>query len=207
MGIRSIAAGGLPQTGPMQANGGVRGALDYSSSALATDISLALQKAPNNASKASLPSSTDFGIQFSGTVNLRDQVRANETFPLQFAYEAADCRIFYTRETFNNFTALWMYAAEAAWGDGSLCVPGSTGHPSASGNVTWNCAVDAAECAGPGAAEIGQGSGNGNGTGAGAGAPVAISAAASNGIWSGVGVVAVGWCVSTALLLLNVVAL
>jgi hypothetical protein len=39
-------------------------------------------------------------------VNLRDQVRFKETTPLQFAYEAADCRIFYTTITVMNWTAL-----------------------------------------------------------------------------------------------------
>lgn len=47
--------------------------------------------------------------------------------PLQFTYEAADCRIFLTPNTFNNFTNLWHYAADAIWTSPGLCVQGSTG--------------------------------------------------------------------------------
>lgn len=41
---------------------------------------------------------------------------------------AADCRIFYTPATFNNFTNLWKHAAAAAWTSPDLCVANSTGY-------------------------------------------------------------------------------
>ena len=47
----------------------------------------------------------------------------NSNIPLQFTYEPIDCRIFYATSTYNNFTALWQYAADAIWKTPSLCVP------------------------------------------------------------------------------------
>jgi hypothetical protein len=61
------------------------------------------------------------------TINLRDQVRKGQTTPLQFAYEPADCRIYFTPKTIANYTALWQYAADAVWNNPALCVEGSTG--------------------------------------------------------------------------------
>ena len=65
------------------------------------------------------------------SVNLRDQVRHTDTSatPLQFLYEAADCRIFLVPETWYNYTNLWKYAADAIWQNPALCTKGSrTGH-------------------------------------------------------------------------------
>ncbi|KKY31337.1 putative peptidase s41 family protein [Diaporthe ampelina] len=60
-------------------------------------------------------------------INLRDQVRQDDETPLQFTYEAADCRIFWTPKTIFSYAALWQYAADAIWSNASLCVSGSTG--------------------------------------------------------------------------------
>jgi len=60
-------------------------------------------------------------------INLRDQVRANDTEPLQFKYEPADCRIFYTVANVFNYTRLWSDAVTAMFDDTSKCVAGSTG--------------------------------------------------------------------------------
>lgn len=69
-------------------------------------------------------------------INLRDQVRKGETIPLQFIYEAANCRIFYTPQTFYNYTALWKYAAAAIWSNPTLCVKNSTGYATVNGSDT-----------------------------------------------------------------------
>lgn len=61
------------------------------------------------------------------SINLRDQVRANDPVPLQFKYEAADCRIFYTLRNVWNSTQLWHDTVAAAFDDHSLCTKGSTG--------------------------------------------------------------------------------
>jgi hypothetical protein len=45
--------------------------------------------------------------------------------PLQFRYEAANCRLFYTWDMARDITAVWKAAAGVAW-EGAKCVPGST---------------------------------------------------------------------------------
>ena len=62
-----------------------------------------------------------------GSFNLRDQIRKGEAIPLQFKYEAADCRIYYTKANIYNMTRLWHDVAAAAFEDPSLCVEGSQG--------------------------------------------------------------------------------
>ena len=124
-GVRTVVAGGLPMMGPMQAVGLSRGAALESTDDLDDDIVFAQQLDP--VATAALPNrTTDFWVQ-AGAVNLRDQVRPNETEALQFKYLAADCRIFYTRDNFYNFSRLWRDAADAIWTDPFKCVAGSTG--------------------------------------------------------------------------------
>jgi hypothetical protein len=73
----------------------------------------------------------------SAGINLRDQVRKGEDIPLQFLYEGADCRIFYTPKTVYNYTALWQYAADAIWNkDPKKCVTGSIGYSTVNGTKT-----------------------------------------------------------------------
>ena len=48
---------------------------------------------------------------------------------IEFIYDAADCRIFYTRETWMDYSQLWAYAVNAI-SDSKLCVAGSTGFSS-----------------------------------------------------------------------------
>jgi len=67
-------------------------------------------------------------------INLRDQIRQGETVPLQFTYEAANCRIFYTAQTFYNYTNLWRYAADAIYSNPALCVKNSTGFATTNGS-------------------------------------------------------------------------
>lgn len=141
-GVRTVVAGGRPQVGPMQALAGTRGARYYEAADIDSDIFLA--EAINVSVTADLP---DRDIEFRidvASFNLRDQVRRGENFPLQFAYEAADCRIFFTPQTFNHYAALWQYAADAIWTNPKLCVQGSTNQPSA-GNTTDTVGPTAAE--------------------------------------------------------------
>jgi hypothetical protein len=124
----------------MQAASGSRGASIYYTDELDADIQFAQEILEDSIFDSSLSPSflpnrtTELTVQVSyASINLRDQVRENETVPLQFAYEAADCRIFYTIQTFYNYTALWQYAADAIWTNPALCVVGSTGFASAPG--------------------------------------------------------------------------
>ncbi|KAK1836465.1 hypothetical protein QBC39DRAFT_367282 [Podospora conica] len=135
LGVRTIVAGGRPSPGPMQAVSGSRGARQYS----AHHLDVAFSKAINVSSAAApaLPEippdgthrDTGMWTPFAG-INLRDQIRRADDVPLQFRYEPADCRVYYTLRNIYNMTQLWRDVAAAAWVDPSLCVPGSTGKSS-----------------------------------------------------------------------------
>lgn len=133
-GVRTVVAGGRPEIGPMQAVAGVRGAETYGDRDIDSDIQYAIIF---NSSAAEYLPNRDIQLWITYLqFNLRDQIRKGEYFPLQFAYEAADCRIFYTPETFYNYTNLWKYAANAMWYNPALCVKDSTNHPSTKGTDT-----------------------------------------------------------------------
>lgn len=119
----------------MQAAAGTRGAMPYYSYYL--DIDMEYTEALNETAQDQLPP-RDPGMSISyASFNLRDQVRTadSSSIPLQFAYEAADCRLYFTLDNALNMTRLWHDVAEAAWDDSSLCVAGSTGY-STTGNKT-----------------------------------------------------------------------
>lgn len=47
--------------------------------------------------------------------------------PLEFIYEAADCRFFYTADMVRDVTTVWRKTVDASWGDRKQqCVDGST---------------------------------------------------------------------------------
>lgn len=145
-GVRTIVVGGRPEPGPMQATSGSRGALAYSGDYIDADIYL-LNTTTNGADMSSvLPvlnkrtHERDSGMYLTvAGFNLRDQVRSGAGGPpLQFTYEAADCRLYWTLDNALNMTQLWSDAAGAMWPDLGLnasCVPGSTGYAS-HGNTT-----------------------------------------------------------------------
>jgi hypothetical protein len=66
--------------------------------------------------------------------NAISQYDATRT-PLQFVYEAADCRIWYQPNHLHDIRSLWTTVANTAFGLGGVqqyayCVNGSTNHPS-----------------------------------------------------------------------------
>ncbi|KAF1959262.1 hypothetical protein CC80DRAFT_467721 [Byssothecium circinans] len=127
-GVKTVVAGGRPQTGPMQVSTN-RGASIYSTVDLDEDIEDAkeIDEFVKETTSSSLPAVREPGMNIQyATVNLRDQIRKDDQTPLQFKYEAADCRIFYTLANLYNTTRLW-HDAVAAFKDKSLCVEGSTG--------------------------------------------------------------------------------
>ena len=127
-GVRTVVAGGQPVTGAMQAASGTRGAQVYDTGRLDDDIQRAI--GINSSTSNYLPNRTEAFLVEYASFNIRDQIRMNESTPLQFLYEAADSRIFYTPSTFSNYTNLWIYAANATWWTPQLCVEGSTGRTS-----------------------------------------------------------------------------
>lgn len=129
-GVKNVVAGGRPSYGPMQTPSGSRAASSYGVEELDIDIAntLAVQTDQDSGLDDVFPDRTNQDVYvFDAGISLRNQVREGETVPLQMQFEAADCRIFYTPLTFNNFTNLWKYAADAIWTNPDLCVEGSTG--------------------------------------------------------------------------------
>jgi hypothetical protein len=62
------------------------------------------------------------------SVNLQDSIPLDDDaqVPLQFVFEPADCRIFYTQEAVLEQNALWQYAHDVTW-NGKPCAWGSIG--------------------------------------------------------------------------------
>jgi hypothetical protein len=128
-GVRTIALGGQPITGPMQAVGGTRGARSYDADSLDLDMQFVNDTIANHDAASRLPPRTSsVWFDYIG-FNLRDQVRENDSTPQQFKYESADCRLFYTLQNVYNTSQLWRDVAHAAWLDPSVCVMNSTGFP------------------------------------------------------------------------------
>ncbi|KAK4223132.1 hypothetical protein QBC38DRAFT_459657 [Podospora fimiseda] len=140
-GVRSIVAGGRPETGPMQGVAGSRGARAYSAGILDWLMRFVKQELnPNSTLIPNIP--PDFETRDSGiwvhhaAFNLRDEILkpdfdANpdgQHLPRQFQYEAAHCRIFYTIKNIYNMTQLWSDVAKAAWTNPGICVADSIGY-------------------------------------------------------------------------------
>ncbi|MCJ1392701.1 hypothetical protein MMC18_005572 [Xylographa bjoerkii] len=148
--VQSYVFGGRPQTGPMQALGGSKGAQVQEFTTIMEQLALA-----SNFSQAIITLQEENEFQqyidttFAGTdlanislyvlnrtvqgrVNLKSNIRAGDASltPLQFVYEAADCRLWYTPAMINDISEVWKAAATAAWGNSSICVANSTGDPS-----------------------------------------------------------------------------
>ncbi|KAL2681204.1 hypothetical protein Neosp_008811 [[Neocosmospora] mangrovei] len=143
-GVRTVSFGGRPNGKPMQLMGGVRGAESQSFSGLAQWTSKVLEllgqsMKPDGSTnflskeevkrlKEVLPQDPgQFPISINGgSVNFRNAYQEGEDdLPLQFQYQASDCRLYYTVENVYHPHTIWKAAMEAIWGTGT-CVAGST---------------------------------------------------------------------------------
>ena len=138
-GVRTIAFGGRPTEAPMQGVGGVKGGQSLGVNYINGYIQQANQIIGNAANTSSplltpaewqefnesSPSLTP-SFAWSGNVNLRNEYDPDDDqTPLQFVYEAAECRLFYTLENYLQQETVWQAAARAMFGGGG-CVKGST---------------------------------------------------------------------------------
>ena len=119
-GVRSVAVGGSPSPGPMQAASGSRGATSYSGEQLWYDF----ENTPGIAQDFVLPETGMSGVYTGFT--LRDQMQRNETVPNQVQYMPANCRLYWTMANFYNYTRLWQDVHDAMFTSGGNCVVGST---------------------------------------------------------------------------------
>ncbi|KAI1210507.1 uncharacterized protein F4807DRAFT_467207 [Annulohypoxylon truncatum] len=139
--IKTVTAGGRPQSGIMQSIGGTEGSqvLDFPSiSQTASQAILAVAGSPQQQQQLLQGSelgllATGYAIQRAltpsapGGVNFKNAFAPSDAqTPLQFLYEPANCRFFYTADMVTSAEAAWKYAVDATWTDpGRYCVEGS----------------------------------------------------------------------------------
>lgn len=158
-GVQFIVVGGRPQHGPVQAIGGIKGNQVFSYANIlqmigifdnATDSELASTQGTEwenfdngypfaRTAAAALSADWTAGASAAaGGVNGRNGFRIGDdsNTPLQYVYEAADCRLYFTPEMLYDPVFLWNRVADVAFKnrtglkyDSPYCVAGSTGHP------------------------------------------------------------------------------
>jgi hypothetical protein len=134
-GIKTVAVGGRPRHGIMQAVGGAKGRNDYTWDEIYALVNATFtlgtpaQQAEWAGAELGQYSTLPFERGLAGpAVNVRDGIQEGDTgqTPLQFIYQPADCRIFYTAEMTVDVTALWEKVVDVTWG-GDCCVAGAVG--------------------------------------------------------------------------------
>lgn len=127
-GVRTIAMGGRPIEKPMQAIGGVKGAQVVEYADLTTLIENVVQYTGGYIPYGlPIPDTLTSPITYSSArLNWKNAYAINDTdTPLQFVYEAANCKRFFRTENLFDITTVWTDAVDVAWGEAS-CVQGST---------------------------------------------------------------------------------
>lgn len=142
-GVKAVTVGGRPTNKPIQTVTGSKGGEvvplitfpGYAGVLLNISGSVGLSSVKNNdATLTALASLTQLPVRAgdgSSRVQAQDQVRKGDktATPLQFIYEASDCKIFYTADSFADPDLAWKQAWDAH-NDDSRCVEGSTKHMS-----------------------------------------------------------------------------
>ncbi|CZR62937.1 uncharacterized protein PAC_12834 [Phialocephala subalpina] len=132
-GIKTVVVGGRPQNAPMQAIGGTKGSLAQPFAQI-QQLSQAVYNASEYipSSLLELANSTLPGLNplplgansatalKSWSVNGADNIPRGDDLqiPLQFVFEPANCRIFYSESTVLSPRDLWMQVADIAWKEG-----------------------------------------------------------------------------------------
>ena len=137
-GVKTMALGGRSNKNPIQAIGGVKGVNNYQFAyiqqlaGLATSLAVGDDKANLDSSVLTTDYTSDLVFNRAASapgVNVRDGLALNDTsgVALQFIYEEADCRLYYTPEMSVDATAVWKAAADAQWGSSGNCVGSGNG--------------------------------------------------------------------------------
>ncbi|KAF4946671.1 hypothetical protein FSARC_14135 [Fusarium sarcochroum] len=137
-GVRTLALGGRPQKQAMQAMGGTKGTKLALNANLAEDFDIYVGEIDNSTSLKiledawdSIPTIEDPPLlpllKGTGGINGYNGYTTDrlDDYPIQFRYEAANCRLFYTQRMTRNVTEVWRMAADVAWKEGT-CVEGSS---------------------------------------------------------------------------------
>lgn len=161
--VQTIAVGGRPQNAPMQGVGGSKGSqlLPFDTLWFFAQRTLKTAEALDGPEIMAKLNQTNVGAIYNahqmykrsafkdsqtslwGGVNSLNNLRKGDDTdtPLEFIYEAADCRLFYTLATYVDPVALWKRAVDSKWSNGA-CVSGSTGHATAIGVVNGDKTFD-----------------------------------------------------------------
>lgn len=131
-GVKTIALGGRPNKDIIQAVGGVKGTNSFPWSYILYGVQFPFefQHYHDDAcyNNTALGQYTDlpFYRAVNWVVNARDGIREGDTdqTPLQFVYEPADCRIYYTPEMAVDQTVAWKTVADTAFNGIDHCVAG-----------------------------------------------------------------------------------
>ncbi|KAI1640892.1 peptidase S41 family protein [Biscogniauxia mediterranea] len=136
--VKTVAVGGRPQTGPMQSIAGVEGAQVFELSEISSLANAVIELAPQASQTALLAGELGVladgyalkrGIDPSsaGAVNGKNAFSPSDSqTPLQFLYEPANCRFFYTADMLSKPELVWQRAVDATWtSPQSFCVQGS----------------------------------------------------------------------------------
>jgi hypothetical protein len=136
--IKATAVGGRPRTGRMQSVAGVEGAQVFFLNDISDAAGAVITLAPEDR-RVELQSG-EMGILADGyavrratnpaspgAVNGKNAFSsADSQTPLQFLYQPANCRFFYTAEMLMKPEAIWQRAVDATWTDPvTFCVEGS----------------------------------------------------------------------------------
>ncbi|KAE8355879.1 hypothetical protein BDV28DRAFT_16669 [Aspergillus coremiiformis] len=136
-GVKAIAVGGRPQEGAMQTIGGSKGgevillSMIPQSLQLMMNLTATLNVDTLDDDTLRNLANTDVLLSRAGDsqsrLQVQDQIRKGDESgtPLQYIYEDADCRIFYTTKMLLEPETAWA-AAWSAYTDDSKCVKGST---------------------------------------------------------------------------------
>ncbi|KAG5932947.1 hypothetical protein E4U53_001148 [Claviceps sorghi] len=135
-GVKSVAMGGRPKTGPMQGVGGVKGSQALSYLTLYGYVSAVGANTADPKVKAEMARFQELPMRRSSLafVNSRDTIlRGNvkDGLPAQYVYEASDCRLYWTAPMVKDVTEIWKAAANAGFG-GAKCAYGGIAKPKSS---------------------------------------------------------------------------
>ncbi|KAJ6263084.1 hypothetical protein Dda_1643 [Drechslerella dactyloides] len=131
--IRTVVVGGRPDKEPSPAVGGTRGTqvIQHNAHMLKFVEIVEQNFAPRDAAEQAewdgiFPRPFQLNIP-EAAVNWKDNIRKTDPTqtPLQFYLEAADCRLFYTKQTLVYSHELWNRVDDLAWGSEDNCAQGS----------------------------------------------------------------------------------
>ncbi|TEA14817.1 Peptidase S41 family protein ustP [Colletotrichum sidae] len=138
LGVKTTVIGGRPQTGIMQSIAGVEGAQVFSFNDLTSDAKAILALTPKDKKDEILKSdlgelAKGYAIKRATTPKSAGAVNGKNAYsmsdaktPLQFLWEPANCRIFYTKDMLTKPEAAWKRVVDATWSNPTqFCVAGS----------------------------------------------------------------------------------